>query len=248
MEDRLIFNAVKEYPDMLKFTIYNEPLVLKSNSGRKRRVCAYSAKVSARSIHRTRAVVRDICLCNKFEMFCTFTFDPKKYNSHNILACRRYMVNWLHNAKKRHSPCLDYIVIPELHKSGAIHFHALFRGYRGKLMESGVYQHDRMVYNIMNWRFGFSTCCIIDNHEAVSRYVSKYITKDMITFGGKKRYFCSQGLGRPARSHNIDLSSLRQIQPLFRGKIMEGAVIDKDAEYITISKKVLDDFNIRLLQ
>lgn len=231
---------------MIKLTVFNEPLVLRKSTT-KRRSKTPSDVPSARSVHRSRANVRDLCLCNKYELFCTFTFDPKRYNSHNIQFCRQYMMNWLRNTKKRNSPALAYLVIPELHKSGAIHFHALFRGYEGKLVESGVMHNGRMIYNIPGWRFGFSTCSKIDNHEVVAKYVSKYITKDMITFGGKKRYFCSQSLARPKRVHNVDLSSLQNLAPLFRQAIVENSIANSDAEYITISKKDLDAYGIHVL-
>jgi len=45
----------------------------------------------------------------------------------------------------------------------------------------------------------------IDNVEKVSSYVRKYITKDMPTFHGKNRYFCSQGLQRPEVHKNSDI-------------------------------------------
>lgn len=240
MADQLIFNSCKEYPDMIKICIYREPLPVSSNLGKKRSKKVRSKTPSVRSLARTKTTLEDLCLCNEFDLFCTFTFDPKRYNSKSILFCKQYMSTWIHNAKARHSKNLQYLIIPELHKSGAIHFHALFKFYEGKLRPSGVYQNGREVFNIPHWHFGFSTCCKIDNQEAVSRYICKYITKEMITFGGEKRYFCSQGLKRPERSHNIDLSFLSKLPPLFHQKIMSCSNFkaDGDVEYVTISKSL----------
>lgn len=227
---------------MIKICIYREPMVLVSNAGKKRSKNTTKKVPSSRSIARTRTTVQDICHCNQFDLFCTFTFDPKRFNSKSIVFCKKYMNNWIRNAKQRHSTNLIYLIIPELHKSGAIHFHALFRNYEGKLKPSGVYQNGREVFNISHWHFGFSTCCKIDNQEAVSNYVSKYITKDMIAFPGDKRYYCSQGLDRPIHSHNSRLDWLHSLPPLFKHRLLEKSQFsaDGDCEYLTIKKSDLD--------
>lgn len=226
----IMFNSVKEYPDMLKIVIYREPMKVGSNAGKKRPK-KVSSVPSERSIFRTRAVLEDLCICNCFDLFCTFTFDPKRYNSKNLLYCRKYMNTWIQNAKKRHSKNLQYLVVPELHKSGAIHFHALLKFYEGTLKDSKHTQGGRKVYNIPHWHFGFSTAVKIDNQEAVSRYIRKYITKDMLLLPGKKRYFCSQDLVRPIRSYNVALDFLRNVKVDFSA--------DHDCEFYTVSKSDL---------
>lgn len=226
---------------MIKICIYREPIVVTNNSGKKRTKKVPSEASSKRSVERTRVAVQDICACNQFDLFCTFTFDPKRYQSKKILWCKQYMNNWIRNSKARHSKHLQYLIIPEKHKSGAIHFHALFKYYEGKLKSSGVYQNGREVFNIPNWHFGFSTCCKIDNQEAVAHYISKYITKDMILFDGNKRYYCSQGLERPVRTHNVCLEFLRSLPPLFRQSLFKRSKFSAngDCEYLVINKEVL---------
>ena len=225
MEGSLIFNTIKEYPNMIKISIYHEPIRVFNGYKRKRRK---NPESSDSSIRRTRTALEDLCICNNFELFCTFTFDPKRYNSKSILFCRRYMTTWLHNIKNRGSKCLEYIVVPELHKSGAIHFHALLSGYNGRLKDSKHCQNGRRVYNLPNWHFGFSTAVKIDNREAVSKYIRKYITKDMLLFPGKKRYFCSQRLIRPVKRHNSPLEFLRDCKSDF--------FCNDIAEYYTINR------------
>lgn len=245
---RFINNSMKEYPTMIKICIYREPLRLSESSGRCKSTKKASNPPSERSLARSRASLMDLCMCNDFDLFCTFTFDPKRYNSKSILSCKSYMNTWIRNAKERHSKNLKYLIIPELHKSGAIHFHALFKNYEGRLRESGIFQNGRQVFNIPYWHFGFSTCCKIDNIEHVSRYISKYITKEMITFPGDKRYYCSQGLRRPVRSHNVSLDFLSSLPPLMKYRIFSKCEFsaDSDCEYITISKddlRNLTDFS-----
>lgn len=239
MDNELIFNTVKEYDSMIKICIYREPMLISHNHSTRPKK-THSKAPSRRSLARSRTMLQDLCLSNEFELFCTFTFDPKRYNSKEINSCKKYMNNWIRNAKARHSKRLEYIIVPELHKSGAIHFHALFKNYEGQLKPSGVFQNGREIFNIPHWHFGFSTCCKIDNQEAVANYVCKYISKDMITFSGNKRYYCSQGLSRPVHKHNVNLSFLSELPPLFHRSLVnsDNFRADSDVEYITISKTV----------
>ncbi len=207
--ETLTFNSVKEYPNFMKIVVFNEP-IRSSGVSRKRRK---KPEVHESSIRRTRQTLEDLCLCNEFDLFCTFTFDPKRYNSKNILRCRHYMNTWIRNSKARHSPNLQYLIVPELHESGAIHFHALLKHYKGVLKDSKHTARGRTVFNIKHWHFGFSTAVKIDNIEPVSKYIRKYITKDMLLLPDKKRYFCSQNLRRPVHRTNVMLDFLRKISP-----------------------------------
>lgn len=234
-----VFNSIKEYPDMIKVYIYREPIRLAAHTERKRRK---DPETSEASIIRTKTAITDLCLCNKFELFCTFTFDPKRFNSKSIIYVKKYINTWCHNAKSRHSKALQYLIIPEQHKSGAYHLHALIKGYEGRLRDSGHKQGGRTVYNIPNWSFGFSTAVKIDNQVAVSKYIQKYITKDMVLFPGKKRYFCSQGLIRPEKRTNF-----RGVIPFLRGLPSEFRA-DNDKEVYTIFKKDIDAIHFNMLK
>jgi len=235
----LVFNTVKEYPNMIKIAIYREPIKLCSSSDRRKR--RNNPECAECSISRTRTTLEDICICNNFDLFCTFTFDPKRYHCSDILYCKSYMNHWTHNARARHSKFLQYLIVPERHKSGQIHFHALLKNYDGHLFDSGHKQGGRTVYNIPHWHFGFSTAVKIDNQEAVSRYVRKYITKDMLLLPGTKRYYCSQGLIRPTKSHNLSvIPFLRSVKSEF--------FANQDAEYYTIFKKDIDAIHSCMLQ
>lgn len=225
---------------MLKIVIYRQPVKLGCSSERRKR--KKNPECFESSIIRTRTTIEDLCLCNQFDLFCTFTFDPKRFNSRKIAYCKSYMNHWTHNQKFRGSPLLQYLIVPERHKSGAIHFHALLKNYQGRLKDSGHKQGGRIIYNIPYWSFGFSTAVKIDNQEAVSRYIRKYITKDMILLPCGKRYYCSQGLTRPKKSYNCsDLSLfLRHCKSVFTA--------DRDAEYYTIFKNDLDAIDFAMLQ
>lgn len=234
----LVFNSVKEYPNMIKIAIYHQPFRTSEGGRRKRR---RNPECSESSIIRTKTMLEDLCICNNFDLFCTFTFDPKRYNCDKIAYCKKYMNTWCHNAKTRHSRRLEYLIVPERHKSGQIHFHALIKNYEGRLSDSHHKQGGRVVYNIPHWHYGFSTAVKIDNQEAVSRYIRKYITKDMILLPSSKRYYCSQGLIRPTKRTNLHvLPFLRSVKSEF--------FANDSAEFYTIFKKDIDSIHESMLQ
>ncbi len=100
----------------------------------------------------------------------------------------------------------DYLMIPELHKSGAVHFHGLLGDIPAHFVEAAnpktgkpVIRHSRQVYNLPEWGYGFSDCEEIESPERAASYITKYVTAALLTdkeMYNKKRYFNSQGLER----------------------------------------------------
>lgn len=212
MSGKFIANVTKEYPKMIKIIIYREPYYMpKSGDDMRisnRRVLDEEDEfkkfvADQKSIARTKSNLNDLIVCNEFEYFCTFTFDPKKYDRHNYAKCTSAINRYFQNCRLNHSPNLKYLVVPELHKDGAIHFHALISHFNGHLRDSGKKANGQVIFNITGYRAGFSTAVKIDgNHEVVANYLKKYITKDIPQFFNKKRYFCSRNLCRPIKTVN----------------------------------------------
>jgi len=226
----LVSDVVKEYPDMLRIYIYHNsyPLNATPKSDRPKREVRSERKAQKkeesthRSIRRSRSVISDIVLSNNFDYWCTFTFNPKNHDRFDISSCKSTMSTWLHRQKSTHSPDLEYLIVPELHKRckpcvdgsapvclhpdapKAVHFHAMLKNFNGRLKDSKKRtSHNQIIYNLSGYRAGFSTAVPIDeNTGAVSAYLQKYITKDMLLFDNKKRYWCSRGLVRPTSTVN----------------------------------------------
>lgn len=162
---------------------------------------------SERSIRRTRKLIKDYVLCNPFNQFVTFTFAE---NRHDVDACKKRMSNWLKNQRNRKGK-FRYLIVPEFHKDKkAIHFHALFEGYKGTVKESinsktGTY-FPKPKYHIPGYTLGFSDVKKIDDKTdsatKVSYYIQKYITKDMPLFSNKNRYWISNNLLKPVIENN----------------------------------------------
>lgn len=149
----------------------------------------------ARAARRARAAVRSYGYANAdvWTYFVTLTIAPgsvvDRYNSTSVLRCQQ---QWLSNQVKRHG--LIYVLVPERHKDGAIHFHGFFNDTL-KMVDSGTVMlpgHSKpvrprnaqqraagkTVFNIPAWKYGFSTAIPLDGDKvkAVS-YICKYIGK-----------------------------------------------------------------------
>lgn len=236
LQVRIISNITKEYPDMIKVVVYKEPKAfIKSDNAKRRREEVgdnYEPQVS--SLNRTKTLVKDLVLCNDFELFATFTFNPAKVNSYDLSKCWLSMSSWLHNQRNKSREKgieFKYLIIPEQHKSGRWHFHALLSGYTSTLKPTKAFSPTlRLIYNITSFRSGFTTAVMIDDKQAVSSYVTKYITKDFVTLFNQRRFFCSRNLIRPVKRTNSTIFSTTL--PLFRRPVAENHetqtfVIDK---------------------
>lgn len=76
-----------------------------------------------RSMRRAKVRVRDYCLSTDMKYFCTFTLDKEKIDRYDIKAITRKLNQWLNNQVKRKG--IAYVLVPELHQDGAIHFHGM---------------------------------------------------------------------------------------------------------------------------
>jgi len=169
---------------------------------------------SPSSLMRSKTRITDYTLANDFDLFTTFTFDPSKVDSLNVSLAKKKMSIWLNN-QRRDSPDMKYLIVAELHKSGRIHFHALMKHYNGKLVDSKRSKNGRIIFNISGWHYGFSTAVQIDNIAKVSTYMQKYITKEMLKIGNKKRYWGSRNLIKPIIDYNINMIEEVYSRPLF---------------------------------
>ena len=152
----------------------------------------------ARSMRRARAKLRRLALSNEFRWFVTLTLDPSKVDSHSGEAVIRKLNAWCSNAVQRNG--LRYLLVPERHKKGGIHFHGFFsdsldavdsgtikRATGGKprrpkskaQREEWLAEGGKIVYNLPGWTLGFTTAMeLYGEYPAAVAYVCKYIGKE----------------------------------------------------------------------
>lgn len=173
------------------------------------------------NLSRSRRTITDIILCNPFDYFCTFTFNAEKVDRFNYKECKKKITEVFKNYKNRCSFDFRYIIIPEFHKNGGIHFHGMVGGLRKGDLKTPDYIWKRskktgelfLVPNTkgyVDWEYyskklGFFSCSKVKDYEKCARYVAKYVTKDLMSMPlGQNAYMCSKNLSRPELIFDMD--------------------------------------------
>ena len=186
---------------------------------------------------RSKNMIYKLACNNKpWDYFVTFTFNSDKVDRYNFSDVSKKLSNWIDNIKRKYN-CKDmgYIIVPEKHKDGAWHFHGLFKNCDNlNFIDSGIKDNQgRTIYNISNYKFGFTTATKLSDIDKAVSYILKYISKDLFVdnLKGKKRYW---------RSKNLEM-------PAVEAAIVEGNKIDlmkmlgHDIDYITSSESVWNE-------
>lgn len=184
----------------------------------------------ARSMRRARAKVRRLALSNDFKWFVTLTLDPSKVDTIDGEAVVRKLNAWCSNAVQRQG--LRYILVPERHKKGGIHFHGFFsdsleavdsgtikppeggkpRKPRSKAQrEEWLRNGGKIVYNLPRWTLGFTTAIeLYGEYPAAVAYVCKYIGKEGEKPAG--RWYYSGGDLREPEVIHAEISPAELVQ------------------------------------
>ena len=190
------------------------------------------------NIARARSRVRELGLCNPFDMFITVTVSPEKYDRYNLKKFHKDFAHWIRNYNQKHGIHIKYIFIPEKHENGAWHEHGLLMGLPFEHLTLFTLE-DHLPYYIRdklkagmpvyNWpayakKFGFVDIEPIRSKGAAVNYITKYITKDMnrsVSDVGAHLYYASQGLQRS--------------QEIERGTLVADIPADFENEYCKIN-------------
>lgn len=188
-----------------------------------------------KNLYKTKTNLIDLAYHNSliepWEYFVTLTFDNEKVNSFDYKETSEALAKWLDNMKHQ-NPNMAYLMTPELHKSGRIHFHGIFKNVSKWALNEARSPHTNrlikkngvQIYNLENYKFGYTTVSKINNQEAVSVYMSKYMTKELLDIKNKKRYWCSKNLERPTIEYAdfnedylqfyIDINKVKEIKEI----------------------------------
>lgn len=165
------------------------------------------------NISRAKSRIFELAYCNEWEYFFTGTLDQTKYDRTNLNKYHEDFTRFLRNYR-RNSGCDDiqFLLVPELHSDGKTwHIHGFLKGLpvdylhqfvlgdrMGKYIAEKVLAGD-LVYDWPAYarKFGFCDLEPIKNQEAVSKYVTKYMSKslyDTCLDVGSHLYYRSRGL------------------------------------------------------
>lgn len=151
------------------------------------------------SMSRTIKKIYDVGRSNEWEWFFTLTFNPDIVDSLDYSICSQKLSYWLNNMRKT-CPAMKYLVVPEQHESGRWHFHGLFSNVSElEFNLSGKYTDDgKEIFNVGNYKLGWSTAIKLDGDFAIVGYMTKYITKSLCEMTkGRKRYWYSRNCDLP---------------------------------------------------
>lgn len=159
-----------------------------------------------RSANRAKQKIYEISRNEEWDWFVTLTFNPEKVNRYDYEECTKKLSRWLSNLR-RICHDLKYIVVPEQHKDGAFHFHGLFSGIDEFMVKDSGHKDfasGDIIYNLASYKFGWSTMTRVKNNDAVVKYLTKYITKDLIKSAeGRKKYWVSRNVERPCTAFSF---------------------------------------------
>ena len=129
-----------------------------------------------RSMRRARGKLRRLALANDFRWFVTLTLNPELVDSHDGAAVVKKLNAWCSNMVQRRG--LRYILVPERHKKGGIHFHGFFNDCLEVVDSGHTDKQGHKIYNLPQWSLGVTTAIeLYDDYTRAVGYVCKYVGK-----------------------------------------------------------------------
>lgn len=173
-----------------------------------------------RHLARARDMVFQYAYCNEWDFFFTGTIDATKRNREDLQDFERAFARMVRNLRAKTKADIQYLIIPELHSDlKSWHCHGLIKGLPEEQVVS--LREGKLSWRAYSRSFGFNDLSLIKNHEAVSKYLTKYITK------------CFDGSGRGVveKEKNLYIVShgLKKGETIKKGSIV--APIDQKAKF-----------------
>lgn len=220
-----IHSYAKVYPDFVKIIKYKRSIIVDnfgtSSNGLANEENSEERDYLEKSINRTKTKISDYVLCNNFSHFATFTFSPEKVKDrHDFVEMSSLLKNWLkteqQNHERNHGFKFKYLIVPERHKDGAWHFHALLENYQNACVDfyssknpfitvNEIKTAKRFAYRkyLVRYTLGRSEIAPIRDKTKMANYIKKYITKSLIVEPNVKRFWSSRNLEKPELLENI---------------------------------------------
>jgi hypothetical protein len=135
-------------------------------------------------------------------MMITLTINGDMLSRYDYDVIVKKVSQWLGNRVKRKG--LKYVLVPERHKDGAIHFHGFVNSKAVELKKTKfkrssdgtnfIYalepkRKGKQIYNVADWDIGYTTAVRIGrseaDREATASYILKYLAKQNEKVGGR---------------------------------------------------------------
>lgn len=147
------------------------------------------------NVSRARAKIFEYGICNDWQYFVTLTLDPKKYDRKNLKGYHKDLSQWIRDTNKRLKTKIRYLLIPEQHKDNSWHMHGFIAGLPDTEITKN--EHGYWDWGRYKDKFGWISIDKIKDKERCSRYITKYVNKDLNdrkTELNAHLYYCSRGL------------------------------------------------------
>lgn len=193
--------------------------------------CSVNDEKTSDNISRAKSRIFDYAYCNPWQYFITLTLDPKKYDRSDLEKFHKDLSKFFSNYGRNHSCKISYLLVPEKHSDGKTwHLHGLINGLPPESLSQfkigdkmGKKIADRVLngYEVYNWnayskKFGFCSLEPVRNREAVAKYITKYINKELgksVKELNAHLYYHSRGLKLPEVMKKGSMSC--NIEPYF---------------------------------
>lgn len=204
-------NNLKKYK-VITMNVLRSKGIEEDNKYNSNNRCKVNNEKLQENIIRARNRIFELAFCNKWQYFFTGTLDKKKYNREDLDKFHKDFTRFIRLYNKKNNLDIKFLIIPELHKDKkSWHFHGLINNLpqeQLKLFEVGDKMGKKLLEKVINgdtvynWidyknKFGFCDLEPIKNKEALSKYITKYITKELafsVTKLNAQLYYHSRGL------------------------------------------------------
>ena len=153
------------------------------------------------ALFRAKKIIREYSFNNNWDYFITLTISPKNYDRYKdkekiVKRILKYFDNYRQNVDSS----FRYLIVPELHEDGAVHFHGYVMMNKNEVLKFQYYDKKkfRAVYshNYLLKNFGRAQFVHIKTHTVASaNYITKYLIKDSKRIFNRF-YYASKGLKR----------------------------------------------------
>lgn len=98
---------------------------------------------SMSSIYRAKSTIYDLINSNIWEYFVTITFNPQQAEKMGLDLTKpqyvqKFLTTFIKNQNRKINSNIEYVLIPEYHNNGNVHFHGVMRGINKKDLQQAL--------------------------------------------------------------------------------------------------------------